>query len=143
MNFPNAIAIIVARPFSLGMTYSVVDTNDMVVTLAFIRVTHRGGQGETMNVRFQNFASCVRDDPQADLVTFTPNGAHNWRAIIGKCAMSALFIRPAARRIRWIGMKFPFFPPHSETFRPFQNVHPLMAFRAGLSRHSPGFHDAA
>jgi hypothetical protein len=99
MHFPDTITIVVTSPLSFGMAHRGVYPNDMVVTLPLIGETHRGGQGETVNMRFQNFASCVRDHSQADLVTFTSHGAHNRWAIIGKCAMSPLFIRPTARRI--------------------------------------------
>jgi hypothetical protein len=122
MHFTDAIAVIVACPFLLAMTNRRVQANDVIVTSPFIGEYHSISQGEHMDVMNQGLFVSVVNDSQAHLPALTPDCADNGRSIIVVGAMSPLFVGSLAAWIVRIVVTFAFFPPRSETSRPFQSV---------------------
>ena len=70
---------------------------------------------------FQSLAVGVMDDPQANLAGFPTYRPDHGRTVIGIGAVSDLFIGPATGWISRVAVIVTFFPPHSETFHPFQS----------------------
>ena len=87
-----------------------------------------------MNMLLQGFLVRMVNDPKTHLTAFTPNRSDHGGPIILICAMSALFVGTATRRIAWIKVFVTFFPQHSETFHPFQYADRGAGCPVGLSR---------
>ena len=119
MDLPDAIAIIVARPFFLAVTHRVVSTLDAVVTLPFIGVTSGVSFSIPMDVLLQRLAIGMVPHAQATLSTVAPYGADNGRPIVVVRSMPPLLIGATPGGIKRIGVFLTFFPPRSETSRPF------------------------
>lgn len=115
MNFSNAIAILVTRPFMAAMIDGHMCTRKVVVPSPLVSVDPRRRGGKSSDVAFERFAIRVVDHPQAHLPALPPNRAdHRWTIIVIG-AVSPVFVCPTARGIGRICMFFAFFPPHSET----------------------------
>jgi hypothetical protein len=139
MNFANTVAIIISGPFFLAVADGRVGTDDVVVSLPFIGVDLGSGQGEGVDVAFQGFTVRVVDDPQASLTRFSAHRPDDRRTVIGIGSVADLFIGSAARGISWIAVIVTFFPPHSETFHPFQSGYHLKEFEVDAVPHWLGF----
>lgn len=136
VDFSDAIAIIVARPFFLPMTHSVMDPFDLVVAQLFIRMTGGVFCRLSMHGLLQCLAVGSVTDPQVTLPTLAVHRPHNRRPIVGVGAMPALLIGAAARGIKRIGMFLAFFPPRSETSHPSRCLDPATPW--GLTSYSRG-----
>jgi len=120
--FANAIAVIVACPFFLAVTNRRVRANNVVVALPFVGEYHGIGPGERMDMVNQCFFVRVMNHSQAYLSTLATNCADNRWSIIVVGAMASSFVGPSSGWIIGIVVTFTFFPPRSETSRPFQSV---------------------
>jgi hypothetical protein len=129
MNFAHAITIVISRPLVLAVTDCAVCPLDSLVALPFIGVTLGRLLGKLMHVLPQSLTVCRRTDSAAALPTLSPNGADNRWSIIVIGAVPALLVSSATRRIIGIRVLFAFFPPRSETSRPFQS--PCLAVGSG------------
>jgi hypothetical protein len=105
--------------------------------LPFIGVDDSPGLGKGVDLFFQSGSVGMMDDPQADLPTLTAHRTNDRRAVILIGAVAALFVGSAAGWILWIGVILTFFPPRSETFHPFQSVHPVSG--SGVGAGEPDF----
>ena len=122
VHFANPVTIIITCPFFLAVTDRCVRSDDMVVTLPFICVYLCTSQSESMHVLNQGFLVRVMNHTQTHLPTLTTDCAdHRWTVVV-ICAVTALFVCPPSRKVFRIWMKLSFFPPRSETSRPFQSL---------------------
>src|SRR5437867_1812855 len=109
MDFADAIAIVVTRPFPL--TRCMVDRlvrasrgGQMVVGFPFIGVD-RGRDHRFAHYEGLQFVTIsMLHHPQADLPAFTAHQPGNGRSIVFKGAVAALFVSPTPRRVQWIEM---------------------------------------
>src|SRR6185436_4353849 len=126
---PDAIAVVIPRPFFLPMTYGVMGALDPVVSLPFICVTGGVLLGVAMPVLVQRLTVGMVTDPQATLPTVAPHGADNRRPIVVVRPMPALLGSAPPWWIKRVGVSLTFFPPHSETSRPSPCCDPVGRWR--------------
>lgn len=122
VHLANPVTIIIPCPFFLAVTDRCVRSDDMVVTLPFVCVYLCTNQGESMHVLNQGFFVGVMNHTQTHLATLTSDCADNRWTVVVVCAVATLFVCPPSRRVFRVRMKLPFFPPRSETSRPFQSL---------------------
>src|SRR3712207_1606482 len=120
MHFPDAIPVVVTRPFLVAMRDREMSALNLVVALVFIRVHMCPCPGELMHMRPQRGALCISDDSQPNLPRFATYSTQNRRSVIRVGAAPASFVRPPTRCVRRVKMFLTFFPPHSETFHHFR-----------------------
>ena len=120
MDFFDAVAVIVTRPFVLAVTDGRVCARQVFVAAPFVGVTRRAGLRRRRDVLLQAWLVRMRNDGQAHLPTCTPKGTDDRRTIIFIGSVTFAFIRAPTRRIVGVEMRLAFFPPRSETSRRFQ-----------------------
>ena len=120
MHFADVISIIVTRPLLGTVADGGMRPDDVLVALPLIREYYGLCQSKAMHMRHQGSCVGVRNYTQADLATLPPDRADDGRPIVIVGAVSAPFVSSSAGGIVGISVTFPFFPPHSETSRPFQ-----------------------
>src|SRR5215510_12377601 len=118
-------------------------TNHMVVTLIFIGVELTIDLRKLMDMRFQGLSSGIQDHAQAHLTTFSANGARDRGSVVGVGAPSPPIVGAPAGRVSRVEVLFTFFPPHSETSRPFQLPYPAAVSWVDASGHSLAGHAGA
>jgi hypothetical protein len=127
VDFAEAIAVVIARPFLLPMTHRGVDPIEMIVPLPFIRVT----SGVFLGVAVHVFLPClpirVLPHPQPTLATFPADSPHDGRTIILIGAVASSLVGAAARRVARIAVFVAFFPPRSGTSHRFLSRDPATA----------------
>jgi len=113
MNFPNPVAIIIARP--LPLSRRVADGlvgpsggGEVTVGRPFIGVDDRVGAGMGHHQPFQPGAITVFAEAQPDVPTAAPDDSHNRWTIGGPGPMAARLVGAAARRVVRIGVSAPF-----------------------------------
>jgi len=121
VNFANAIAIIIACPFSLTMCHRGTGAVDGIVTIVFVGVTMRAFTGKAFDMVVQGHLFGIGRNTQPNLTRLAANRADHRRTVIGECATSAPLIGASSRGIERVEAFNLFIPPHSETFRRFQN----------------------
>ncbi len=121
-DFAEAIAIIIPRSFFLAVADGRVHTDNVVVTLPLVGEHHSLRQSEGMDVADQSLFVGMVDHPQTDLPALTSNGANNRGSVMVIGAVPTSFVRSSARWISRMTVRFPFFPPHSETSRRFPSA---------------------
>ena len=135
VDFVNAIAVIITRPFVLGVTHRRMGARQVVVTAPFVGVTRRRCLRRCRDVLLQRQFVRMRDHCQADLPAGSSERPDDRRAIIVIRAVAFALICVPARRIGRVAMRITFFPPRSETSRRFPSRHPAAAFAHGLHTH--------
>jgi hypothetical protein len=135
MDFSHAITIVISRPFVLAVTDRAVCPLDSIVALPFIGVTLGSLPRKPMHVLSQSLAVRMLTDSQAALPTLSPNGSDNRWPVIFIRAVPTLLVSSATRRIIGVRVLFAFFPPRSETSRPFQSRR--RAVGSGSTAHKP------
>jgi hypothetical protein len=109
VDFTNAIAVIIARPLAAPGCV----TNGLVMTATraqvligcpFIGVDDRVAARMGDHEWFQGGSISPFTDLQPDLVRVAPDNSDNRRTITGPGPVAARLVRPAARRIVWVGM---------------------------------------
>jgi hypothetical protein len=139
MDFSHAIPIIISRPFVLAVTDRAMCPLNSIVALPFIGVTLGCLPRKPMHMLSQSLAVRLLTDSQAALPTLSPNGSDNRWSVIVIRAVPALLVSSAPRRIIRIRVLFAFFPPHSETSRPFQSRSRAVESGSTSHKHSVGF----
>ena len=99
MNLPNAIAIVITRPFIFTVTDRVADPLEFVVTIVLIGVDCGLSSGELFNERTQGRSFGIFHNPDANLTRRPADNRTNWGTVIGISASSRSFIGPFARRV--------------------------------------------
>jgi hypothetical protein len=135
MNFADAVAVIISRPFSLTMTDRGMGSDDMVVATPLVREDLGTDSGRLVNVLAQGFLVGMMNDPQSNLAGFSANRAHNRRAIVLVRPMSTLVVGSASGWVAWIAMGVTFFPPRSETSHRFQSGRRIRLWSVAVARH--------
>jgi hypothetical protein len=135
VNLADAIPIVIAGPLFSPVANCGMRTNDVIVALPFIGIDDSSSLGEGVNVFFQSFSVGMMDYSQPHLPAITAYSPNDRGAVIIVSAVSTLFIGPTARWIFWIRVIVTFFPPRSETSRPFQSVHHLRGSGVGGVEH--------
>jgi hypothetical protein len=130
MDFPDAIAVIVARPFVLAVTDRRVDARQVFIAAPLVGVTGRGNLRGRRDVLLQGRLIRMRNDGQPHLPTLPSKRTDDRRTIIRIGSVTFAFICVATWRIRGVAMRLAFFPPRSETSRRFQSRH-----RRAVSSH--------
>jgi hypothetical protein len=125
MHLPDAIPIVIAGPFFLTVTHREMHTIESVVALPFIRVTDGFFLSVLVYVLLQRLPISMRAYAQSALPTVPADGPDDGRTIIVIGPMASAFVRAAARRIAWIAVCVPFFPPRSGTSHQFPSQHPV------------------
>ena len=138
MNLTEAISVVIARPLVRAVIDLGVWADDMVVALPFVSVHLGMGLSVLMDMVLQSLFVGVMDYMQAHLSALTSDRADNWRSVIVIGAMSPSFVGSSSGRIVGIGVVFAFFPPRSETFRPFQSAGLIRGFAVASARRWPG-----
>src|SRR5258708_24120925 len=108
MNFVDAIAIIIARPFTLGVTNRVMGTVNMVIALPFIVIDLASFCCEVLNMRLQRWRVGMRAHPQPYFAALAAHGSHYQRTDIFISAMPSLLIGSASRWVRQVKIGFTF-----------------------------------
>ena len=125
MDLADTIAIVIPRPFFLAVTHSVVDTIEASVALPLIRVTGGFFRGVAVDMFMQRFPVGMLAHTQPALPTLPTYGSDDGRTIILIGPMPPSLVGATARRIAWIAVFVPFFPPRSETSRRFPSRRPV------------------
>jgi len=92
VDFANAIAILIARPFMRAMIYRDMRSCHLIVPLPFICVRHSVQLGELPHMLRQRFPIGTLDHPQSDLPTLAADRADDRRTVLGIGAMPFLFV---------------------------------------------------
>ena len=138
MDFAHAITIVISRPFTLAVTDCAVGPLDSIVAWPFIGVTLGCLPGVTMHVLPQSLTVRMLTDSQATLPTLSTNGSDNRWPVIFIRPVPTLLVSSATRRIIRIRVLFAFFPPRSDTSRPFQSLCRAVASGSTVHQHSVG-----
>src|SRR5712691_8543989 len=102
-----------------------------VVALPFSGLTGGLLLGVPIHVLSQRLAIGMVAHAPPTVPTVSAHGSDDGRAIIVIRPLAPLFVGAPPRRIKWIAVFVPFFPPHSETSPRFRSRHP--ATPAGLT----------
>src|SRR5690606_18317929 len=108
---------------------------DGIVAIVFVGVTMRAFTGKAFDMVTQGHLFGIGRHTQPDLTRLAANCADHWRTVIGEGATSASLIGASSWGIERVEVFNPFFPPHSETFRRFQNEYLQWACRVAGFRH--------
>jgi hypothetical protein len=138
MNLTDAISVVIARPLVRAVIDLGVGADDMVVALPFVSV-HLGMElGVRMDMVMQSLFVGVMHHPQAHLSALASHRTDNGRPVVVVSAMPPPFVGPSPRRIVGIEVRFTFFPPRSETSRPFQSAGLVGDSAVASARRWPG-----
>lgn len=131
MDFPDAVAVVITRPFVLTVTNRGVGTRQILVTAPFIRVASRRRLRRRRDVFLQGRLIRMPNDGEPYLPTFSSKGTDDGRTIIFIGSVPFALIGATTRRIVGVEMRLAFFPPRSETSRRFQSRHLAAACSGG------------
>jgi len=118
VDFPHAVAIVIARPLMLAVIDRSVRQLQPVVAAVLIRIDHHRAvwHGFGQNALTSRLVA-VGDHPTAFFAALPADHVNDWWAVVVKGAMPRLFIRAAARQVVRIVMRRTFFPPRFGTAR--------------------------
>ena len=120
MHFSDAIAVIVTCPFSCRMAHNVVLPFHSTVPAPFVGAQLGRRAGELVHMTEQGCRIGGVSHSQSYLPTFSTYRANDGRPVGLISAMSSPFVSSPPGWVPPVEMLLTFFPPHSETSRPFQ-----------------------
>lgn len=120
MPLPNAIALLVTRPFFRPVTAGAVRTRQAGVAVPLIPGASRAAASEGFHVAVHDLFRSLFDHAQATLPAPPPNRPDPGGPVIVVGAVAALLIGATPGRVVLVGVFVPFFPPRAETSHRFQ-----------------------
>src|SRR5258706_11022565 len=124
MHLPDAVAVIIPRPFIAAVTNGGLRTKDRRIAVRLIGEQDSARPRAAMDGATQGFGFGIGFDPHTNLAGGASHHPNNRRTVIGIATASAALVSSTARWVSRVTRRPAFFPPHSETFRHFRFAYP-------------------